>query len=143
MSEEVNNPYQEVLARKIQDNDLHFLVKVANFANANYGVTLLSKGSLIAGVIISEREYYESVGGTFGARGESAPATAEYFWKKSEKSPKPEDYKEYEGEKEFDFINLKKVRVNSNSGGFGNINNAFLRMKLEEVDGYILGTPSD
>lgn len=140
MLEQDENFKKELFMRKIQDMDLHFLVKVANFANSNNGVTILSKGSLISGVIVSEKEYYESVAGSFGERNDSAPAISEYFWKKSDNSPNREDY---DDSKEFSFINLKQVKINSNSGAFANMNGAFLRMKLEEVDGYILGIPSD
>ncbi|WP_288444792.1 hypothetical protein [uncultured Pantoea sp.] len=130
----------EQVVRKIHDNGLHFLVKIANFAGSNNGVTLLSKGSLISGVIISDQEYFESLASSFGPRGESAPALSEYFWQRAEQSLTPEDI---EKDIEFNFINLREVKINSNSGSFVKMHGAFLRMKLEEVDGFILGTLSD
>jgi hypothetical protein len=136
MSEQENYIEQEHVARKIHDRDLNFLVQVANFANSNNGVTLLSKGALISGIIISEKEYYESVASSYGERGEGAPSIAEYFWVRSDNSPKPE---EGESVKEFNFINLKNVKVNTGNS-LTNLNGGFIRMKLEEVDGYILGT---
>lgn len=139
MSEQEAPVIQEQISRKIHDADLNFLIQAANFANSNNGVTLLSKGMLISGVVISEKEYYETVAGSYGERGESAPAIAEYFWVRSEHAIKPEDYDSLH---EFNFINLKSAKISNNSGSFNSLGSAVIRLKLEEIDGYILGIVS-
>jgi hypothetical protein len=127
---------EELLARKIVDNDLVFFAEIASFANFSLGVTLLSKGAVLTGNLISAKSYYSGVGSSFGPRESNAVAISEFFWKKFDASPT--DY-ETEKDQEINFLHLSDVRMLVGNGSFTSFNGGFLRIKLEEIDGHMVG----
>ncbi|CAI1502617.1 Uncharacterised protein [Serratia grimesii] len=133
MSEE--NEEQVVISRKLQDADLLKFADLANKYDYSIGITILSKGVLITGRTISGKQYYNSIADASG----SAPI-AEYFRKVS--APL---YTLQDGENvatvnfPLNFIHLENVSMKSGDGLFSQLNGALLRIKIEEIDGYILG----
>lgn len=136
------NDRQEVVARKMVDADLIFLVEIANKFGAWTGVTLFTKGIVITGLIISGKEYYEKVADSFGPKDENKVSVGDYFRNVSDSL-----YTNGDGadETEFptNFMHLKDVKVSAGSGGLTPYNNAFLRVKIEEIDGHIIGSASN
>lgn len=139
MSED--NMINEVLSRKVVDADLDFLVEIANKLGSFTGVTLFSKGLVITGVIISGKEYYESVANSFKPDREGNIGLGAYFRKVGANA-----YTDDEDEdKSFpsNFMHLKDVKILTGNGNFSPLNNAFLRLKIEEIDGHIIGIASN
>ncbi|HGK4675278.1 TPA: hypothetical protein ACJ2WV_004579 [Kluyvera georgiana] len=139
MSEE--KEFSTVLSRKITDADLSFCVDMANKHEANMGVTLFCKGVIITGMIISGREYYAGVANSFGMKQDGASAWGDYFRQVGGAVYSKQDGEE---DKEFPniFIHLKDVKLSAGTSGFTPYKNAFLRLKVEEIDGHIIGIAS-
>lgn len=139
MSEE--KEFSTVLSRKITDADLSFCVDMANKHEANMGVTLFCKGIIITGMIISGREYYAGVADSFGLKQDGASAWGDYFRQIGGAFYSKQDGEE---DKEFpnSFIHLKDVQLSAGTSGFTPYKNAFLRLKVEEIDGHIIGIAS-
>lgn len=136
MSEE-NKEIQQVFSRKLCDHDLLKFADNANRYNFQVGVTLVCKGLMISGLIISGRDYYEGVADSFGPNEDSTVAFSNYFRNAAKDRYSPETYDDVE----INFIHLKNVSVRIGDGQFGDFNKAFLRLKIEEIDGYIFGQP--
>ncbi|EIV2907035.1 gas vesicle protein [Citrobacter braakii] len=133
-----DNEIDNVIATKMRDADLVFLAQIANNINFGMGVTLFCKGALITGTTISGKEYYESVATLFGPKSSEEVSIADYFSNTAvnvytEKKDTP-DY-----EIPLNFIHLKNVAFISGNGQFIPYNGAFLRLKIEEIDGHIIG----
>jgi hypothetical protein len=126
---------QEVISRSIYDQDLEYLVNVVERANIDIGVTLLVKGLLVSGMLVSNKKYYTQVGDDLQSAGGIGASVAEYFTKRAESFDveKPE-YSEPS------FMNLIKVSFLKGDGHMGSMKGACLRLKIEEVDGYFLGS---
>ncbi|HDT2308019.1 TPA: hypothetical protein QHP34_002648 [Citrobacter braakii] len=139
MSEE--KEISTVLSRKITDADLSFCVNIANKHGANLGVTLFCKGIIITGMIISGKEYYDGVADSFGPKKDGVASLGDYFRQVGDAVYSQKDGDE---EQEFpnNFIHLKDVKLSAGTSGFTPYNNAFLRLKVEEIDGHIIGIAS-
>ena len=131
---------EAVVSVKPRDADLLFFVDIANKYEVEMGVTLLIKGVWISGEIISGKTYYESLVKSFGPyqEGSLVESIADYF-KGTAKVfyTKPEDQDDCSIPN--NFMHLKNITQNNGSGSMAKMNNAFLRVKIEEIDGYILG----
>lgn len=127
-----------VHARKTIDADLSFLVNIANNQNVWTGVTLFSKGFIITGIVISGKEYYNTVADSF-AKNEIGNLYGDYFRKVA-----VEAYSNDENNKLIpaNFIHLKDVKISAGNGGLQPIKNGYLRLKLEEIDGHMIGSAS-
>lgn len=133
-----DNEIENVLARKMRDADLVFLAQIANNINFGMGITLFCKGTLITGTTISGKEYYESVAASFGPQSSGEGSIADYFSKTAENVyTEKKDTPDYEIP--LNFIHLKNVAFSSGNGQFIPYNGAFLRLKIEEIDGHIIG----
>ncbi|EAA2704526.1 gas vesicle protein [Salmonella enterica] len=137
MSEEVE--LQHVLALKVKDEDLMFLNDIVNRTNCGIGITLFVKGNVISGSLIAGRKYYGFVSENLKAIGSAGVALSQYFENKGTNgytSDKP-DF-EYPN----NFLHLENVKVRSDQGTMGALQNAMLRVKIDEVEGHILGNVS-
>lgn len=129
-----------VISVKPRDADLLFFVDIANSHGVEMGITLLVKGVWISGDIISGKTYYESLAKSLGSyqEGSVAESIADYF-----KGTADIFYKNTEGQDDYvipnNFLHLKDITQNNGSGRMAVMNNAFLRVKVEEIDGYIFG----
>ncbi|MCU6674660.1 gas vesicle accessory protein GvpU [Leclercia adecarboxylata] len=129
---------REVISRSIYDNDLGFLAELIEKLDIEIGITLMVKGLLVSGMLVSGKKYYTQVSEQLQSSGEAAKAISQYFSAKAENFgiEKPE-------EAEFNFLNLINIAFLKGDGQMGEVNGGRLRLKLEEVDGYILGKPSN
>ncbi|MCK6961318.1 gas vesicle accessory protein GvpU [Enterobacter bugandensis] len=124
----------EVISRSIYDQDLEYLVNVVERANIDIGITLLVKGLLVSGMLVSNKKYYTQVSDDLQLSGDIGASIAEYFKERA---------KNFDVEKteysEPSFMNLIKVSFLKGDGQMGSMKGACLRLKIEEVDGYFLG----
>lgn len=117
------------------DSDLMFLTKYINETKRSFGVTLFIRGAIINGWIISGSEYYSAVLERLEGDGEEASPYTDYFEKMKE---------QYTGDKlkeleVHSFLHLSNVKIKIDNGSFKNIVGSCLRVKLEEIDGYMIG----
>lgn len=137
MSEELE--LQHVLALKAKDEDLMFLNDIVNRTNCGIGITLFVKGNVISGSLIAGRKYYKIVSENLKAIGSAGEALSQYFENKGATG-----YTSDEPDFEYPnhFLHLENVQVRSDQGTMGALQNAMLRVKIEEVEGHILGNVS-
>ncbi|MGV2813511.1 gas vesicle protein [Enterobacter cancerogenus] len=133
------NELNQVLALKAQDEDLLFLNSIVNRTDCGIGITLFVKGNLITGTLIAGKKYYQFVADNLKSVGESGAALAQYFEDKGTKQYTS-------GESGFaypnNFLHLENVKIRNDGGVMGTLNNAMLRVKIEEVEGHIMGNIS-
>lgn len=129
---------QIATVRKTKDADLVFLVKIVNKTHASIGLTLFFNGLIITGQLISGKTYYEHVSDRMKEVGDAGIALSGYFSDSAENVYSPTEKEDAPT----NFMHLKDVKVRSDSGGINALNEAFLRMKVEEVSGHIIGTMS-
>jgi len=133
---------QSVEARKLRDNDLLFLANLVNRSEAGVDLTLLVSGTLITGTLISGKKYYTLMQDKFSSFSQNSYGSLvkEYFADVCEVyTPQPENAGDENNEIPLNFIHLEEVAMQTGNGGFSSINGALLRLKIEEVDGYIMG----
>lgn len=128
----------EVISRSIYDQDLEFLVNLVEELHIDIGLTLMVKGFLVSGTLVSANKYYTQVSEHLQLSGDAGKAIAQYFSAKAnnfgvEKSEKSEP----------NFLNLINISYLKGDGLMGDMKGARLRLKIEEVDGYILGNPKN
>lgn len=136
------NEYSEVIAHKTCDNDLLFLVGIAN-KGISVGVTLLSKGLLISGNLMSGKEYYSSISESFknnSTNSELGSAISTYFLETGEAHYAITDENK---EIPLNFLHLKNFSVYRDNGSTIDFSGAFFRLKIEEVDGFFIGLKGD
>ncbi|HHA2323629.1 TPA: gas vesicle protein [Enterobacter hormaechei] len=137
MSNEVE--LNQVLALKAQDEDLLFLNSIVNRTGCGIGITLFVKGNLITGSLIAGKKYYQFVGDNLKSIGETGVALAQYFENKGAKQyTSDEPGFEYPN----NFLHLENVKIRNDGGVMATLNNAMLRVKIEEVEGHIMGNIS-
>ncbi|AFE60793.1 hypothetical protein Q7S_23176 (plasmid) [Rahnella aquatilis HX2] len=129
----------EVFAKKMIDLDLFNLVKMANKFDLGQGVVLLVKGTLISGIIISGTEYYKTISSSF----EDEHPLKQLFSSRAEEYSKYKELDLFDPASDVEYIHLKKFSVNQGGNGFNTYNSAVFRIKLEEIDGHIIGTASN
>ncbi|EOX9201005.1 hypothetical protein ACPX3P_000725 [Yersinia enterocolitica] len=132
------NTVEQVMARKVKDADLIYLVRMANIGYG-LGVTLLTKGTMISGTLTSGKDYYETVASKISDAGEFGVALAKYYTDKiGEYTPSDDEDKEIP----LTFLHLKDFSILKGDGGFFNLKGATLRLKIEEIDGHLVGVAS-
>ncbi len=75
----------EVISRSIYDQDLEYLVNVVERANIDIGITLLVKGLLVSGMLVSNKKYYTQVSDDLQLSGDIGASIAEYFKERAKK----------------------------------------------------------
>lgn len=123
---------QSVTALKMIDSDLLALVRAAN-VGAEIGITLLSKGVVISGLLTSGKNYYEDCQKKLSGAGPIGEAIGSYFnaakthYEVSEKNVIP-----------LNFLHLKDAVIvaGQNRSAF---ENSIFRIKIEEIDGFFIG----
>ena len=133
---------QEVLAYKLKDADLLFIAELVNRTNYGIGITLFVKGALITGLTVSGSEYYGSQ-----IRALSEFSDNEISQHLLEHFKEGQSYYHDLGEKEFsypaNFLHLKEVSFKLGDGKVFPMSNGILRVKIEEIDGFVLGLMSN
>lgn len=76
----------EVISRSIYDQDLEYLVNVVERANIDIGITLLVKGLLVSGMLVSNKKYYTQVSDDLQLSGDIGASIAEYFKERAKKN---------------------------------------------------------
>ncbi|HDL7084417.1 TPA: gas vesicle protein [Yersinia enterocolitica] len=127
---------EEVITRKTKDQDLMYLVRMANFG-VGVGVTLFSKGTIITGTLMSGKEYYETVASKLSEVGEFGAVLAEYYTHKAKELYTPSD--DADKEMPLNFLHLKESSFFKGDGGLLKMQNSVLRIKIEEIDGHYIG----
>lgn len=126
----------QVVAFKVKDEDLLFLNQMVNRFDLGIGITLFSQGNVISGQLISGKKYYALIASKIKAAGPAGEALSHYFDNKGAVGYTSED-------PEFDypnnFLHLESIKVQRGDGQMGPINDALLRIKIEETEGHILG----
>ncbi|MCG1031782.1 hypothetical protein J5S76_07285 [Bacillus amyloliquefaciens] len=131
-------PNQEVISRSIYDRDLEFLADLVEKLDIEIGITLMVKGLFVSGMLVAGKKYYTQVSEHLQSSGEAGKAISKYF------SAKADNFGiEQSEEVELNFLNLINIAILKGDGQMGDLNGGRLRLKLEEVDGYILGKPSN
>ncbi|WMT13365.1 gas vesicle protein [Serratia fonticola] len=134
---------QEVYARTSIDANLFFLVNTVNRFDFEMGVTILVKGIVITGLLISGQKYHREMAQGIAKAGTVGEALAGYFRDTAENMYAPSKNEEGEyNDTPCNYIHLKDISMQGGGGGFNKLNNAFLRVSLEEVDGHIIGNVS-
>lgn len=127
---------QEVISHKARDNDLLYLVRMANIG-VSVGITLFTKGSIITGVLMSGKNYYETIGSKMADAGEYGVQLAEYYTRNGKELYTPSD--DPDKEIPLNFLHLKEISVLNGAGNFIKIKDVCLRIKIEEIDGHYVG----
>lgn len=137
MSDEVER--KQVLAVKVKDVDLLFLNSIVNRLKISMGITLIVQGSVITGQLIAGEQYYKLTAEKFKAIGPAGEALSQYFEHRGTTGYTSEDPAfEYPN----NFLHLEKAFIRQDNGHMGALNNALLRVKIEEIEGHILGSTS-
>ncbi|MEQ4450964.1 hypothetical protein ABNT06_05945 [Kosakonia sacchari] len=124
---------QEVISSKVSDNLILNIVHLVNIeAITDIDLTLFCKGAIITGEVISGKEYFSSMSAKFEGKSSVLQKlyadVGEEFYSKDEP---PVNY-----------IHLKNVAVKDTNESFTKINGGFLRMRIDEIDGHLFGSPS-
>lgn len=127
---------KSVVAHKIQDEDLVQLNRLVNSIDFGLGITIFVKGSVISGSLVSGKKYYNFVADKLKAIGDTGEALAVYFEQKAQNQyTKNSDDFIYPST----FLHIDMVQIRQDDGRMGQLNGAMLRIKIEEIEGYILG----
>ncbi|MDM3548139.1 MULTISPECIES: hypothetical protein [Serratia] len=140
MSEEINDsieslPITQIV--KVRDETLTFLCKMANL-NIGVGITLLIKGTVLTGTLISGDKYFKAIAEKFNAlgSGEVASLVSNFF-----EDFGRETYSIVEGVEPppTNFLHLANVEIVNGNGQMIGMSDGLLRVKIEEIDGSMLG----
>ncbi|BEN39455.1 hypothetical protein PTR23_03270 [Serratia nevei] len=140
MSEEINNsienlPITQIV--KVRDEALTFLCKMANL-DIGVGVTILIKGTVLTGTLISGDKYFKVITEKFKAlgSGEVASLISNFF-----EDFGRETYSIVEGEipPPTNFLHLADVEIVNGNGRMIGMSDGLLRLKIEEIDGSMIG----
>lgn len=123
---------------------LKTFVTMANESNISVGITLLVKGALVSGEIISGPKYFEELGKQFGGALGMNEDDGAALWRPLAESlyVKSEPYEEVDGNTQQNpsFIHLKSVKIFQAATCLPTSHEGVLwRGRLAEVDGFILG----
>lgn len=131
------NELNEVLAYKMKDADLLTIADLANEINSEIGITLFVKGALVTGITISGSKYYEA---NIKAISEISSTTSQLLSRHFREGLSYYQAGENENfEYPQNFLHLKDVSFKLGEGKLSPVPNGLLRIKIEEVDGFILG----
>lgn len=131
------NEVSNVIANKITDVDLVFIAGLANKLDLGIGLTLFVKGSVISGKTIPGSAYYNHLISSLEEYQDSSKVGVfADFLKEAEDSFTIDKIEEME---DFEFIHLMDVSTKNGDGSFSSINGGPIRLKIQEIDGYILG----
>ncbi|EPR9083344.1 hypothetical protein ACU9CW_003929 [Cronobacter dublinensis] len=131
------NEMNEVLANKMKDVDLLTIADLANEFNSEIGITLFVKGALVTGVTISGAKYYET---NIKVLSEISSTTSQLLSRHFREGLSFYQAGENENfEYPQNFLHLKDVSFKLGEGKLIPIPDGLLRIKIEEVDGFILG----
>lgn len=134
---------QEVYSRTTRDSNLIFLVNTVNKFDFEMGITIFVKGSVITGQLISGLKYHRYIEASLASAGTAGEALSGYFKQTAENlyTPTKNENGEY-NDIPCNYIHLNNVSIQTGNGGFNKMNNAYLRISLEEIDGHIIGSAS-
>ncbi|HGA3039271.1 TPA: gas vesicle protein [Serratia marcescens] len=134
---------QEVYSHTQRDSNLTYLVTTVNRLDFEMGITLFVKGSVITGQLISGLKYHRYIENSLASAGVVGEALSGYFKQTAENlyAPTKNENDEY-NDIPCNFIHLNNVSIQNGNGGFNKINNAYLRISLDEIDGHIIGSAS-
>lgn len=130
---------KNVVASKMRDMDLVYLTNIVNAVGGSFGITLFLKGTIISGLMISGQEYYSTLAERLAQVGDVGENLAQHFLQVAD------DVYTNAAENESipaNFIHMKEVQVRAGSGEFSQMTDALLRLKIEEIDGHIVGNVS-
>lgn len=135
----------EVNANKLRDVDLCFFTHIANIENIGVVLTIFVKGNLFSGELISGSEFYKKSAEKYSSSKEDSVGelVKQHFEYRIEAYA--DLYKEPEkalSQLEITFLHLKDVSMYTGGGHIQSIEGGLLRLKIEEIDGYILGKMS-
>lgn len=130
---------KNVVASKMRDMDLVYLTNIVNAVGGSFGITLFLKGSIVSGLMISGQEYYATLAERLAQVGDVGENLAQHFLQVADDV--------YTNVAEIEsipanFIHMKDVQVRAGNGEFSAMNDALLRLKIEEIDGHIVGNVS-
>lgn len=124
---------QEVITSKVRDNVILNIVHLVNVeAVINVDLTLFCKGLVIAGDVISGKEYCSSMAASLD--GKSAHLQKLYI-----------DIGEKfysQDEPPLNYIHLKNVVVKGADQNLTPFKNGLLRMRIDEIDAHMVGRPN-
>ena len=135
MSELTERQLVDVL--KSRDLNLEKFAELANQFDFNIALTLFTKGTVISGNTVSGKIYFEALASKYGPHVEGRPTLGDYFRAFSAEGYEPKENEQFSAP--LNFLHLEKVHVLTGTGNFVPFSGGLLRIKIEEVDGYILG----
>ncbi|GLR11010.1 gas vesicle protein [Mixta theicola] len=130
---------KNVVASKMRDMDLVYLTNIVNAVGGSFGITLFLKGTVISGLMISGKEYYSTLAENLALVGDVGENLAQHFSRVADDVYTPVSESE---SIPANFIHMKDVKIKSGTGEFDEMQNALLRLKIEEIDGHIVGNVS-
>ena len=120
-------------SRPSKDNILEFLVLAANKHDFNLDITLNVKGAVITGTMISAKEYFRSLSGTFEDGNDIAQMLSEQLNQAGEVAQNSDDTV-------VNFLHMKETKVYcGDSKPTPSKGQILWRGKLSEIDGFFLG----
>jgi len=132
---------QEVIAhpQNLKDSALAHLVLCANL-NAGVDVTVIVSGQVVAGQLVSGKEYAETIAGNLrsaNASPELKDAMASFFDKLAH------EYRSEDGHTiPLNFLHIKDPSYMKGDGGWTSVHGAIVRIPIEKVGGFSLGKDS-
>lgn len=131
----------EVNANKLRDIDLCVFTEIANIHHAGIEVTLFVKGTVFSGEVISGGEFYKLSSEKYASFKEDTVGSLVKHHFDDRIQVYEELYDETNVENsalEISYLHLKEVSMQV--GGVRlKIGGGLLRLKIEEIDGYLLG----
>ena len=116
-----------------KDNILEFLVQAANKHDFNLDITLNVKGAVITGTMVSAKDYFRTLSGTFEEGNDIAQMLSEQLGLAGEAAGNSD-------ETGANFLHMKDTKVYcGDSKPTPSKGNILWRGKLSEIDGFFLG----
>ena len=124
---------------------LRLLVKIVNISDGNeIGVTLNVSGSIVSGLMVGMKHYYEKIGDMMAENAvdttkEDDPtdlkrSLKEFFSSLGQQPDKPDR------ERQFNYIFLRAAKIYSGERIYPETSSVYWIGKVESVDGFFLGT---
>ncbi|CAM6926206.1 Gas vesicle protein [Enterobacter asburiae] len=132
---------QEVISypQNMKDSALSHLVLCANL-NAAVDVTLIIGGQVVAGQLVSGKEYAETMAGNLRSANASEDlkdAMASFF------DSLAQEYRNEEGHSiPLNFLHIRNPAYLRGDGGWTNVQGTIVRIPIEKVSGFSLGKDS-
>ncbi|MFH4258541.1 hypothetical protein WAJ21_19150, partial [Acinetobacter baumannii] len=111
-------------------------------ADAGAYITIFTKCGVITGKIISGKKYYESIEKSYSTyqQGTNGAITYQYFQDAKKNYTEEADWVDDEGASyPLNFMHLEDVSIMVGTGAWRGFSNGLLRIKIEEIDGHMLG----